>query len=154
MKLELLILAKEVCYERIDKAIAKYAASGGCKIAVVANDDDVAHGRKTVKQAIADMNACIGLIPKFRYRRVEGYICTDLEGNECWETSACAIIKWTKKDDFNYRLPDCGMLWRPAMDLEPDDKVLMVGTTSVHQQAANNAEIDFLWAQDWIKEAS
>ena len=93
--------------------------------------------------------------------RIEGiYFCPDMKGNDCWnisrkypESPSPIHESWGGKWVGQYRKPAPGMLQAAAMNYGLHIAELidcwMVGDRPEDEQCANNAGINFMWADIW-----
>ncbi len=137
-----------------DKAIAHYQ-NDGYKIIGITNQGgcdtinrDTGKPLKSLSDCIAEQAKTLELLPQF-----EGiYFCPDMKGNDCWYVSKTrnfqiGSIKLIGK----FRKPDAGMivysLWsKPGIKLAD---CWMVGDRPEDEQCAQNAGINFMWADIW-----
>lgn len=142
-------------------AIARYA-SDGWTIVGCTNQGGVAAKHKTLESAIKE---------QFHTSRLSGHIreiffCPDYNGDICYRTIVAYLEKegqWEEQlEQYNRFCPN-GTLYQPfrkpgsgmielAMDAFPKAlEYQMVGDRDEDYQAAQAANIPFLWAQDWWK---
>ncbi|MBD2153148.1 HAD hydrolase-like protein [Leptolyngbya sp. FACHB-16] len=146
----------QVLLPGVKEAIDRYAWDGW-KMAIASNQGGVAVGRKTLREAIEEMQYCMNLIPKIEY----GFMCPDLEGStyyEIWRLQT-GDEEWlwieaqvSSRTYPNFRKPECGMLVR-AMDVHDPrmlpQNVLYVGDRPEDEGAALAAGVEFMWADKW-----
>lgn len=131
-------------------ALEKYAAEGWA-MAIASNQGGVAAGHKSLEQAIEEMQYCQELLPHtigFRF-----YFCPDFEGKKVYagDWRGFEPAEWPLEDQVNYRKPNGGMLELAMMETRESSKAetLFVGDLPEDEQAAANAGVRFMWADEW-----
>jgi D-glycero-D-manno-heptose 1,7-bisphosphate phosphatase len=148
----------------VQPAIAKLV-SEGYTLAIASNQGGVAAGHKSLKDAIAEMDYCLSLLPEIEY----GLICPDFKGERCWQITREAHIPRIEITEENLvvntglirfpsseiigkcRKPESGML-KLAITISAgvsDYEAIMIGDRPEDEQAAHNAQIPFIHAKDW-----
>lgn len=104
---------------------------------------------KTIEDAIEEMRYCLELLPQVRC----AYFCPDLEGQKCVMASRFTMLEvGAGYSGWNYRKPKSGMILFAQCDLldfEKGSPILFVGDRPEDQQAAEAANVQFMWAEDW-----
>jgi D-glycero-D-manno-heptose 1,7-bisphosphate phosphatase len=124
---------------------------------VCSNQGGIAAGHKTLEDTIEEMRYCMSLLPDVH----EVLFCPDFEGEQCYLMETGDVIDLAHPDinhSFRglFRKPNPGMLqyaiatcfWKP-WDAPFFDKCLMIGDRPEDEQAAEAANISFMWANDW-----
>ncbi|MFM6054527.1 MAG: HAD hydrolase-like protein, partial [Sphaerospermopsis kisseleviana] len=108
------------------------------------NQGGVAAGHKTLNDCVLEQQYTLTLLQNLSYI----FFCPDSGQTtyQVWEN------KYQKIDPFeklNFRKPSPGMVeW--AIRCNPQAKqYLMIGDRPEDQQCADNANIPFMWAEDW-----
>ncbi len=154
--------------EGVAEAIQRYVADGWT-IAIASNQGGVAAGYKSLDDAIVEMQFCLRLCKSIGL--TYGFLCPD-DGGSCvkverhhGENDGRRFINsgrglWQIHDapfKGKYRKPDNGMLLLAKEVLffgaEVNQK-LMIGDRPEDQGAAQAAGFDFMWVEDWRKQAS
>jgi D-glycero-D-manno-heptose 1,7-bisphosphate phosphatase len=146
-------------YEQImagaDKAIAHYHELGYTIIGV-SNQAGVAARHKSLEDCIAEQAYTLELLPDVQ----SIYFCPDFEGKDCWsilrkypENPRPIHETWGGKWIGQYRKPNPGMLQAAAMNyglhITELEDCWMVGDRPEDEQCAQNAGINFMWADIW-----
>lgn len=123
-------------------------------IAIASNQGGVAAGYKTLKDAIKEIEYCCK-ITGIRH----ALFCPD-DGQDCLSVAATLekdvqystirLSKCQSKFHFpgQYRKPQPGML-KTLIALHNPTEVLFVGDRPEDKEAAMNAGVDFMWANQW-----
>lgn len=136
----------------VEDAIARYH---DWVIVGVTNQGGVAAGFKSLGDCIAEQYRTLELIPQMRWI----LFCPD-DGISCKQVSKDIKLggKFYAKDKDKkaFRKPNPGMI-HCALDVlfreeySKSTETLMVGDRSEDEQCAKNANIPFMWAEDWRK---
>jgi D-glycero-D-manno-heptose 1,7-bisphosphate phosphatase len=134
------------------KEALKFHKSRDCKIIIISNQGGVGAGHKSLKDAISEMRFCMELLPEIE----ECYFCPDFEGESCYRVWADDFIKYNSDSytvaeleiQSQFRKPNPGML-KLAAHIECADKVWYVGDRPEDEQAAQTADLNFMWADTW-----
>lgn len=138
-------------------AIAHYH-NQGWKIIGITNQGGVAAGHKSLEDAIAEQKYTLELLPELS----SIFFCTDFEGRHCWfvcqqseDYATCLhLTPWAEEFIGKFRKPNPGMLLA-AIKLSGSEQMknnyCFVGDRPEDEQAAKNAGVDFMWAEDWRK---
>jgi D-glycero-D-manno-heptose 1,7-bisphosphate phosphatase len=140
------------------EALEKYL-DDGWMACVVSNQGGVEAGHKSLESTFEEMIYCRELFPKIE----EFYFCPGFQGSVCWRL-------WGQEEDQRikydkdpvdlmvasslvnqFRKPKPGMIYL-AMHIHAPEQVLFVGDREEDYQAAENAGVDFLWANAWRKD--
>ena len=132
-------------------AIAAYAADGWMMV-IVSNQVGVEAGHKTLESAIAEMRYCLKLLPQIK----NAYFCPDFAGDQCWVCSnnpyavdATNLSNFRHEFD-SFRKPNAGLMHMAIEERNQDiDCLLMVGDRDKDRNAAVNAGIPFMSAEEW-----
>lgn len=151
----------------IQELVKTYHMSGW-RCCIVSNQGGVGAGFKTIKEAIAEMQYCMQIFPEIK----ESWFCPDLKGQklyyvealdngaeEAYEAKHMGPWLLRKYKWGGYRKPQPGMLFiamhyyahSPNLK-EPKEWVeqkLYVGDRPEDKEAAERADVPFLWARDW-----
>jgi D-glycero-D-manno-heptose 1,7-bisphosphate phosphatase len=131
----------------------------GFEIVVASNQAGVEAGHKTLEEVFLEMRFLKEMFPEIS----DIYFCPDFSGRTCWRC-------WdTCKDDYriiytvdnpfinpgirSFRKPEPGML-QLALDLHEQvdgAPIIYVGDRPEDQQAAQRANVEFCWAQEFPK---
>lgn len=131
----------------------EFYRNNGWSIVIASNQGGVLHEHKTLEIAILEMQFCIELFPQIH----EAYFCPD-NGSSCYRVWDTDYIRYDKNHSTGYELgvvgkfrkPDPGMLLL-ASYIEDADTVTYIGDREEDREAANNADIEFISAQEWHK---
>lgn len=123
---------------------------------------------KTVEDAIEEMRYYMKLIypllswPQSLYFR--GLLCPDFSGETCWAVNsfseqgnwkAYEVSEPIRGAKIGYRKPQSGMIKEAIDYLEFSglkvEEILFVGDRPEDQQAAEAANVRFLWANEWLR---
>lgn len=118
----------------------------------ITNQGGVGAGFKTIKNCLLEQQETLRLIPEM----VAIYLCPD-GGNSLWavgrDEQGFKTHEFLRTRFYQaFRKPDCGMLQYACTDLFNSEiplSSLMVGDRPEDEQAAKNAGINFMWAEDW-----
>jgi D-glycero-D-manno-heptose 1,7-bisphosphate phosphatase len=134
----------------VEDAIARYQ---GWKIVGVTNQGGVIAGYKSLENCFEEQRQTLKLLPQMSLL----LFCTD-GGDTMFRLSqqglkmhGMAILCNAKKYG-NFRKPNPGMIvfgMKYSYSRENPEEVLMVGDRSEDQECAANANIPFMWAEDW-----
>lgn len=127
----------------VNRAIAQYKS---WYIVGVTNQGGVGAGHKSLLDCFNEQTYTLRLIPQIE--RI--YFCPDLAGKECWVVEPDSYERVIEFEPRNYRKPGCGMIQAALGVLPSAKKILLVGDRTEDQECAQNAGIDFLWAEDWV----
>ena len=138
----------------VEDAIARYH---DYKIIGVTNQGGVIAGYKSLENCFEEQHQTLKLLPQMSLL----LFCTD-NGNTMFRLSRQGLkmhgmsiigmpIMTNRSNHFgNFRKPNPGMIvFGMKYSGETLEEVLMVGDRSEDEQAANNANIPFMWAEDW-----
>lgn len=139
-----------------EKTIIDYHGKGWA-IYGITNQGGVAAGHKSLDDAIKEQFYTLKLIPA-----MSGiYFCPDFKGDKVYFTCEFFAAGY-KRSNFphpnvpsellysSFRKPGSGMLMLAIDFLEEyPSEILMVGDRHEDHQAAEAANINFLWAEDW-----
>ena len=133
----------------VEEAIARHQ---GEIIIGITNQGGVGAGFKTIKNCLIEQKVTLGLILDM----TGIYFCPD-GGNSLWSVirngHAFSTHEFLRTAPYKpFRKPDHGMLQYACADLLDSEiplDSLMVGDRPEDQQAAKNADINFIWAEDW-----
>lgn len=132
----------------------KYFADDGWMMAIASNQGGVAAGYKSLEDAIAEMQYCLTLLPQ--HIAFRAYFCPDFEGQICYggDFRGFERMDW-QFPSLNYRKPNIGMITLAIKEVHPHQDhvqpVLLVGDLDTDRECAKNANISFMWANDWVK---
>jgi len=156
------------------KEALDYYASDGWYISGCSNQGGVEKGYKTFKSAIAEqrvtLQLLLGLEPVLepsceaadeidRQLSESSFLgvlfCPDYEGRECYRISKIRSFDEVHRSYDsaryvgNFRKPQPGMIqyWVDCFA----ERILYIGDRPEDEQAAANAKVPFLWAQEWHK---
>jgi D-glycero-D-manno-heptose 1,7-bisphosphate phosphatase len=138
-----------------DSAIETWFKNGWTIIAV-SNQGGVAAGYRSLDQCIAEQRYTLSLLT--RIDRI--YFCPDFEGEIAWCVDRSGTLKFVRSSftypDFpellyqSFRKPGSGMLKLAIDNLDKyPDKIIMVGDRPEDREAAMNAGVEFIRAEDW-----
>jgi len=137
----------------VAEGIAVMAADGWA-IAIASNQGGVAAGHKTLDEAIEEMRFAMQLTDIKL-----GLFCPDFEGNQCFAVDGIFALNiaaqgWGSNLKGIYRKPHSGMIEAPhrclmSTHIENPHNVLFVGDRPEDEQAAANAGVEFMWADQW-----
>ena len=133
----------------VEDAIARYH---DYKIIGVTNQGGVIAGYKSLENCFEEQRQTLKLLPQMSLL----LFCTD-NGNTMFRLSQQGLkmhgmpIMTNRSNHFgNFRKPNPGMIvFGLLYSREKLEEVLMVGDRPEDQQAANNANIPFMWAEEW-----
>jgi len=132
----------------VEDAIARYH---DYKIIGVTNQGGVGAGFKSLEDCFKEQRQTLKLLPQMSLL----LFCTD-NGDSMYrylQRSSLEIPTLSKSKRYgNFRKPNPGMIVFGMSYFDIDKKpeqVLMVGDRSEDQECAANANIPFLWAEDW-----
>ena len=136
----------------VEDAIARYH---DYKIIGVTNQGGVIAGYKSLENCFEEQRQTLKLLPQMSLL----LFCTD-NGNTMFRLSRRSLemhgmpIPTNRSNYFgNFRKPSPGMIvFGMKYSREKLEEVLMVGDRPEDQQAANNANIPFMWAEEWRNE--
>ncbi len=132
----------------VAEAIERYAADGWA-MAIVSNQGGVSAGYKTLDDAIAEMRYCLKLLPQIS----TAYFCPD-DGKWCHIVRSGNLHQVSSGqhecNGWNFRKPGDGMIKLASRSFNSSIPNL-VGDRREDQQAAEAANIPFMWADEWIK---
>jgi D-glycero-D-manno-heptose 1,7-bisphosphate phosphatase len=140
----------------VESTLVHTSDGGGFRYAP---DEKVSVAWKTLGDAIAEMRYCLRLIKDagFDSSNTIAYFCPD-------DGDTCGIVKggtnyfpYRERDHHlkasSYRKPFPGMIEAAMMEHKPMfsdfDQALMVGDRLEDEQAAANAGVTFMWANEW-----
>jgi D-glycero-D-manno-heptose 1,7-bisphosphate phosphatase len=139
----------------VTEAIARYP---NYVVIGITNQGGVAAGKKSLKDAIAEQEYTMQLLPEL----LEIYFCPDFEGRKCYHLGStdnvicCAEIDFQDEELQQWqgqcRKPNCGMveIAIAQMSLKVNrEESLFVGDLLEDEQCAAAANIPFMWAADW-----
>lgn len=128
----------------------------GWEIMVISNQGGVIAGYKSQEFAQLEMKYLLQLFPQIS----ECYFCPSL-GESCWRITRSEEIRydqssWVYRGEpaQSFRKPGAGMLTLARGLYAPSGEVLYVGDRSEDEQAAINAGIPFLFADDFLNNPS
>lgn len=137
----------------VEPAIIHYKAHGW-HISIASNQGGVAAGKKTIYDAIAEMQFALELLDLD-----SAYFCPDFEGMVCWHTTKNHCHKVSdntaaKQFVGSFRKPSAGMLlheknWVEIVEGMKLSEFVFVGDRPEDEQAAQAAGATFIWAHDW-----
>lgn len=134
----------------VEKAIARYH---DYRIIGVTNQGGVKSGFKSLESCFQEQKITLDLIPEM----AAIFFCTD-DGSTFYRLSKFARecgkepLLSNRSDDYgNFRKPNPGMI-NFGKTLYTDCEYLMVGDRIEDQQCAQNANIPFIWAEDWLNQ--
>lgn len=140
----------------VSAKLDRYVAQGW-KIAIISNQGGIAAGHKTLESAFLEFRFALELFPQVS----EAYFCPDFEGRDCWRVwGDCKgehrILYGNGWTSIGYKLapfrkPDPGML-QLASDVHAPEQTLYVGDRPEDEGAASAANIEFLWAHDFLRD--
>lgn len=136
------------------------ARAAGWGIAICSNQGGISAGYKSLENTFLEMRFCLELFPNIS----EAYFCPanygDI-GRECWRcwgncqederikyNQFASELSWSQYGKADYRKPGPGMLLL-AQSIQNADMVLYVGDRPEDENAAKNASIPFLSAEEW-----
>ncbi|MEY3302861.1 MAG: hypothetical protein RLZZ139_1234 [Cyanobacteriota bacterium] len=130
------------------EAIARYQ---GWKIVGVTNQGGVKAGFKSLENCFEEQRQTLKLLPEMSLL----LFCTN-DGSSGWRLSQRGLqmdglaIPCNAKRYGNFRKPNPGMI-RLGLEYykEKPEQILMVGDRSEDQECAANANINFIWAEEW-----
>lgn len=133
----------------VEDAIARYH---DYKIIGVTNQGGVIAGYKSLENCFEEQRQTLKLLPQMSLL----LFCTD-NGDTMFRLSQQGLkmhgmpIMTNSRNHFgNFRKPNPGMIvFGLLYSREKLEEVLMVGDRPEDQQAANNANIPFMWAEEW-----
>ena len=133
----------------VEDAIARYH---DYKIIGVTNQGGVIAGYKSLENCFEEQRQTLKLLPQMSLL----LFCTD-NGDTMFRLSQRALemhgmpIMTNRSNHFgNFRKPNSGMIvFGMKYSREKLEEILMVGDRIEDQQAAANANIPFMWAEDW-----
>lgn len=131
------------------EAIARYH---DWKIIGITNQGGVLAGKKSLENCFEEQRQTLKLIPQMWMI----LFCTD-NGDTMFRLSQRMLefhglpIMTNRSNHFgNFRKPNPGMInFALKYSRKKPEQILMVGDRPEDQQAAANAGIDFMWAEDW-----
>lgn len=131
-----------------DRAIAAFAQNG-YKIAGITNQAGVAANHKTLAECIKEQQHTLCLLSKID--RI--YFCPDFYGKHLWEVDRFKVTHLSEFPQYSdlkgsFRKPQPGMI-RAAMRLYEPQVTLYVGDREEDFAATKNADVGFMWANDW-----
>jgi D-glycero-D-manno-heptose 1,7-bisphosphate phosphatase len=138
----------------VKETLQRYADEGWM-VAIASNQGGVAAGFKLLGDAVMEMQYCLTLCPE--HSIYAGLLCPD-DGKTAIKVLSCMAYKpypcyGSVQDsgaDGLYRKPGPGMLNYLKTQLSENWKeALYVGDRPEDQQAASNAGIPFMWADEW-----
>jgi D-glycero-D-manno-heptose 1,7-bisphosphate phosphatase len=133
----------------VEDAIARYH---DYKIIGVTNQGGVIAGYKSLENCFEEQRQTLKLLPQMSLL----LFCTD-NGDTMFRLSQRALemhgmpIMTNRSNHFgNFRKPNSGMIvFGMKYSREKLEEILMVGDRSEDQECAANANIPFMWAEDW-----
>jgi D-glycero-D-manno-heptose 1,7-bisphosphate phosphatase len=134
----------------VERAIACYS---GYHIVGITNQGGVSSGHKTLKNCLLEQWQTLELLPQMNAI----YFCPDMAGACCYWVNKDSCDRLENIMSINYRKPNPGILyqaiyhlhgWIPTSALK---EFLFVGDRAEDEQCAKNANIPFMWANDWRK---
>jgi D-glycero-D-manno-heptose 1,7-bisphosphate phosphatase len=128
----------------VEDAIARHE---GWQIFGITNQGGVGAGYKTLENCILEQQETLRLLPRPKMFRI--YFCPD-HGATFWGVapeSAQEIS--TNRITSNFRKPGTGMIEYVMLCSPKMEECLFVGDRTEDQEAAKNANIPFMWAEDW-----
>ena len=133
----------------VEDAIARYH---DYKIIGVTNQGGVIAGHKSLENCFEEQRQTLKLLPQMSLL----LFCTD-NGDTMFRLSQRALemhgmpIMTNRSNHFgNFRKPNSGMIvFGMKYSREKLEEILMVGDRSEDQECAANANIPFMWAEDW-----
>lgn len=131
-------------YERIVELNA-----AGAMFAIASNQGGVSSGYKSLKDAMAEIQYCVSLLPT--QSSVRCYFCPDMEGRTCYagDWRGFENYSWAIPGA-NYRKPGPGMLLAAIKESGiPVKDCVMIGDRPEDQGAAAAAGVRFLDATEW-----
>lgn len=132
------------------EAIAHYQKQGWLIIGT-SNQGGVGAGYKTLNDTFDEMRYTLSLFPGIEAI----YFCPDMRGKELCSVTKDSNHKKSIKRFAPYRKPAPGMInyclshYAPKEETIPKNNCWMVGDRPEDKQAANNAGINFIWADIW-----
>lgn len=134
----------------VEKAISLYH---DYRIVGVTNQGGVAAGYKTLEDCFEEQKITLDLLPQM----LMVFFCTD-NGETFYRLSKYArecgkdpLLSCRSGDYGNFRKPNPGMV-NFGKTLYPNSEYLMVGDRPEDKECAKNAEIPFMWANDWLNQ--
>lgn len=140
----------------VKEAIANYQ---DWLIIGVTNQGGVGSGHKTLEDATKEQQLTLELLPQMACI----LFCPDMRGETCWMVPRAKPPKLISNKRGNFRKPGDGMLqyaqyWALNHSEKKDEneieEILMIGDREEDRQAAQTANIKFIWAEDWRNSAS
>jgi D-glycero-D-manno-heptose 1,7-bisphosphate phosphatase len=139
----------------VEEAIARYH---DYKIIGVTNQGGVKAGFKSLENCFEEQRQTLKLLPQMNLL----LFCTD-DGNTMFRFSQQGLkmhgiaIPCNAKKYGNFRKPNPGMIvfgmivfgMKYSYSRENPEEVLMVGDRAEDQECAKNANIPFMWAEEW-----
>lgn len=125
------------------EAIAKYST---WTVVGVTNQAGVEAHKKTLDDCIKEQMYTMQLLPQIQCIN----LCTTFNGSDGYRCYSYGDVI-NLPSGRNYRKPSAGMLMQFIEDYHslPLEEILMVGDRAEDEQCARNAEINFIWAEDW-----
>ena len=135
-------------------AAMNLAKRQGFTIIGASNQGGVAKKHKSLEDCIAEQEHTIWLACKADVMIHEILFCTDYEGKLCYGATSHLL------NDYCNRFDDCGSFRKPSsgmielamkLYLDPftENEVIFVGDRDIDEQAAKNANVQFVWADEW-----
>jgi D-glycero-D-manno-heptose 1,7-bisphosphate phosphatase len=132
----------------VQEAIARYH---DWKIIGITNQGGVIAGKKSLENCFEEQRQTLKLIPQMWMI----LFCTD-NGSTMFRLSQRMLelhgmpVMVNRPNFGNFRKPNPGMInFALKLFKEKPEQILMVGDRPEDQQAAANAGINFMWAEDW-----
>jgi D-glycero-D-manno-heptose 1,7-bisphosphate phosphatase len=150
----------QVLFPGVKEKIKKLVESGTTAV-IASNQGGVAAGHKSITDAIAEMQYCLGLLDGLIDT---GLFCPDFEGKTAYavglkDPNHPRLENYCSFQGCDFRKPGAGMLdfamsqyteIRKIKSFEPH-QCLMIGDRAEDAEAADAAGIDFLDAEKWRK---
>ena len=135
----------------IPSAIAaiNQAKRQGFSIVGASNQGGVAAGKKSLDDCIAEQEHTLQLLYEADAEIFGIMFCPDYEGNDCYLSDQFLTDKISQPEYKGlYRKPNAGMILH-AIDVYQATEVIFVGDRPEDEQAAKNANVQFIWADKW-----
>lgn len=128
----------------------------GFTIIGASNQGGVAAGKKSLDDCIAEQAYTLELAYEADVEIAEILFCPDYEGQICLSVDGSKIphndYSEQYKDCAPFRKPSCGMIEVARFLYEhpfDDNEVIFVGDRDIDEQAAKNANVQFIHAREW-----
>ncbi|MFM6139134.1 MAG: HAD hydrolase-like protein [Sphaerospermopsis kisseleviana] len=125
----------------VQEAIARYH---DWKIIGITNQGGVGAGHKTLKDCVLEQQYTLKLLPNLSYI----FFCPD-NGQTTYQVWEKRYQKIDPFEKLNFRKPGTGMIDWAIRCNSQTKQYLMIGDRPEDQQCADNANIPFMWAEDW-----